>query len=179
MKNIKFRYFSSYSCRSFFPETMQLKSNYIPFLPVDVSISRLCVHLPHEQREEKAHLVREKMILKWLLRRTMRLRVAGDRKAKNRAKQSNIQFRKFLEWPFFSESCLGLSARTKMNEGKNMQWRNIGRAHWMYLVELVLGLFLFPCPFVQALKSVHRVRPTRKIFIKDSFPRSFAFQNCF
>lgn len=115
----QFRYVSSYPCSFvFFPETMQLKSNYIPFLPVDVSISRLCVHLPHEQREEKAHLVREKMILKWHLRRTMRLRVAGDRNAKNRAERSNIQFMKFLEWPFFSESCLGLSARTRMNGRK-------------------------------------------------------------
>lgn len=158
---------------------MQLKSNYIPFLPVDVFISRLCVHLPHEQREEMAHLVREKMILKWLLRRTMRLRVAGDRNAKNRAKRSNIQFMKFLEWPFFSESCLGLSTRTRMSGRKEHAMKE----YWKSALDVFSWISSRLVPLPMPVRPSARIRSqspaNKKNLYQRLFPRSFAFQNCF
>lgn len=133
--NIIFVIFSS-SCSLLF-ETMQLKSNYIPFLPVDALVLLcLCVCL---LQGKKVFFMFER---KWYLSGS-RENNAGDRNAKKkRASQENIPrvtfFLRNMSWLFQYISNLKTRRSRKEEHAKRKMYS-------MHLVELVLSFTSSTC----------------------------------
>lgn len=100
------------------------------------------------------------LVRKWYLSGSIEGTMPQCRRQKNqktstaRRRKANIQFMKFLKWPFFSETCLGSfdafsKLKTRRNKKEEHAIREISRKEYsMHLVELVLGFsLLFSWPF--------------------------------